>query len=338
MAVEAQALIAMLLALAAVSLLTPVAIRLALAVNMVDRPGGYKAHAHPTPYLGGLALVLATLIGAGAVTGARAALVVVAAGALLVALLGTLDDWRTVPVALRVAVESLVAAAVWAGGAGWSVFGGVTDLVLTVVWIVLVVNAVNLMDNQDGAAGAVVATSALGMGVLGVMEGVPLVAVLAFALVGSSLGFLPFNLSRPARVFMGDGGSLPAGFLLASVAMALPVQGDVGVAVLLGGGLLIGLPLADVLLVVVSRLRRGARLTTAGRDHLAHHLGRRLGSVRRAAAALGAGQFVLCAIGLVALQLGRTATLTAAAVCTAVVVLGIVRIEILAGPRPGAPA
>ena len=94
--------------------------------------------------------------------------------------------------------------------------------------VLAVVNAFNLMDNLDGAAGTVGAVSAAGAGVLATMEGDPMLGALALSLAGACGGFLPFNLSRPARVFLGDGGSMPIGFVVApSNSHALPGEPEV---------------------------------------------------------------------------------------------------------------
>ena len=96
------------------------------------------------------------------------------------------------------------------------------NLLLTALWVIGVVNAFNLMDNLDGAAASVAAVSAACVGALAVIgDDVPL-AVIAFALCGALAGFLRFNLARPSRIFLGDGGSMPIGFLLAGCADGRP--------------------------------------------------------------------------------------------------------------------
>src|SRR4029078_12364036 len=109
----------------------------------------------------------------------------------------------------------------WAMGLGWSLgLGDGFDAVASAFWIVAVVNAFNLFDNMDGAASSMAAVVAAGLAVLGVAEGDPWLAVTAAALCGASAGFLPHHLcASPARIFLGDGGSMPLGFAVAAVAM-----------------------------------------------------------------------------------------------------------------------
>src|SRR4051812_42117760 len=131
--------------------------------------------------------------------------------------LGTLDDRFPVAPRWRVLAEIGAGCAVSAAGLGWSVFGSeALDLLLTVAWVVGLCNAFNLMDNLDGAAGTVAGISAAGVGTLALAHDDPALAAFAFALAGACAGFLPHNLARPARIFLGDGGSLPIGFLVAA--------------------------------------------------------------------------------------------------------------------------
>ena len=104
------------------------------------------------------------------------------------------------------------------------------------------------------------------------IEGDIALAILVFGLAGACLGFLPYNLASPARIFLGDGGSLPIGFVVAASIMALPLGAELGLEHLLVGVLLAGLPVLDTALVSVSRRRAGLSLLQGGRDHLTHRL------------------------------------------------------------------
>ncbi|MDQ6915543.1 MAG: hypothetical protein M3155_07000 [Actinomycetota bacterium] len=98
---------------------------------------------------------------------------------------------------------------------------GRAEFVLTLAWTGAVAIAYNLLDNIDGAAATTAAVAAAGVGVLAALEGDAQLGGLAFGLCGACLAFLHFNLASPARIFLGDGGSLPVGFLVAAGAMAL---------------------------------------------------------------------------------------------------------------------
>ena len=305
---------AFLVAAAATFALTPAAIAAAHATGFIDRPVGYKGHGRPTPYLGGTAIMAGVLLAAlvfGGATGQFAVLLVCAAGLWA---LGTLDDRLNLSPYLRLAVEAGIGALLFATGHGWEVFGSTAlDLALTCAWVVGIVNAVNLMDNMDGAAAAVVGTSAAGTGVLAAVSGDATLAALCFAVAGACAGFLPRNLARPSRIFMGDGGSMPLGLLLAGTTMAVAADTSLGAAGLPAAAMLAGLVILDTTLVTISRRRGGRGLLTGGRDHLTHRLRGQLSSARSVAALLAATQLGLCA-AVVLLSLGDPVMLAVTAV------------------------
>lgn len=122
----------------------------------------------------------------------------------------------------------------------------------------------NLMDDLDGAASTVTAGSAAGIGTLALAEGDTGLAAVAFALCGACVGFLPYNLADPARIFLGDGGSMPLGMLIAGLAMGAAGHAGLDGSALLTAGLLAGLAILDTTLVTVSRWRRHVSLLTGG--------------------------------------------------------------------------
>lgn len=308
---------AFVVALTAAWILTPIARKLAVRTAFYDHPRGYKAHAASTPYLGGAA-VLGGFVLAALVFGhgfSRFAPILV--GALGLSVLGTLDDRFGVRPSYRVLGEVLAAGILWAYGLGWSFLDSdFEELVLTAVWIVGFTNAFNLMDNMDGAASTVAAVCAAGLASHSIVGGDVVLAALALALSGACIGFLPYNLpaGAPARIFLGDGGSMPIGFIVAAIAMNIPVEAGIGWPVLLIGALLLAIPVLDTLLVVVSRTRRRVALVTAGRDHLTHRLAARLGSPRVVAATLALTQAAVSATAIVAGRSGRT-TIIVVALC-----------------------
>ncbi len=282
------------------------AIRVAERLDFHDHPASYKGHVRPTPYLGGTALIAGFLAAAVLLGGGFSRLAPIAGGALALWVVGTLDDRRTLTPQLRVVAALGAATLLFAGGLGWSVFDQpLADYVLTVLWVVGLVNAFNLMDNMDGASSTIASLSALGAAVLALGLGDPVLAALALGLVGACLGFLPYNLARPsARIFLGDGGSMPIGFVVAAAIMALPLGGEAGWHRLLAAVLLAGLPILDTSLVMVSRHRAGISLLQGGTDHLTHRLRRRLPSARAVALVLAGAQALLCLIAFSVTQLG----------------------------------
>lgn len=254
----------------AVLALVPLVRRVAVAYGVTDVPALGKLHSTATPYLGGVAVALAVagasaFLPAWSVEGAA-----ILVGALAVGAAGLVDDMRTVGPGRRLAVEALAASVAFAAGARVELLGGPADFLLTVAALVVLTNSFNLLDNMDGAAGVVGTTTAVALLAAAVLEGQVLVGGLASLVAGACLGFLVHNW-HPARIFLGDAGSLFVGFLLAAIALKLRfvVAPPASVAAL---GLLVGTALFDTTLVVVSRLRAGRPIHVGGTDHVSHRL------------------------------------------------------------------
>jgi UDP-GlcNAc:undecaprenyl-phosphate GlcNAc-1-phosphate transferase len=330
---EARLTGAVLISLTAVWLLTPVAHRLAVRTGFYDHPTGYKAHPVPTAYLGGVAVIAGFMLSVVAVVQDLSRWWPILACAVGLMALGTLDDRFTVRPSYRLVAEVAAAVLLWHYDLGWTFLSSdFEQLILTSAWIVGFTNAFNLMDNMDGAASIVAAACAAGIAAQALVVGSDGgIAVVALALTGSCLGFLPYNLRRraPARIFLGDGGSLPIGFIVAALAMSIPVDEPLGWPVLLVAALLLGVPVLDTLLVVVSRTRRGVSIVTAGRDHLTHRLRVRLASSGAVAATLAVTQAVVSLLTIVAARIGRTSIIVVALACMG---LGGAIVALLDGP------
>ena len=298
MPADQRLLLAFAVAFAATALLTPLAILLARSTGFLDHPRGYKGHENPTPYLGGLAVgggiaLAAILFGSAALHYSPIALCAVGLW-----VVGTVDDRIGLNPGTRVFVALAVGVVTWATGLGWAIDADAVALLFTVLWVVGLVNAYNLMDNMDGAAGTVGCVSATGVGLIAATAGAPLLGAFALAVAGACAGFLLFNLASPARIFLGDGGSMPLGYLIAALAMSVPLGADMGVLAVAALAPVAALPILDVLLVIVSRRRRGITLLAGGRDHLTHRLRRVLPSTRAVAVVLAVSQAAACAVAL----------------------------------------
>jgi UDP-GlcNAc:undecaprenyl-phosphate GlcNAc-1-phosphate transferase len=299
-----HAVIAGVIAALATYFLTPLAIQLAGRMQFFDLPAGYKGHRQPTPYLGGTAIVVGILAGVAA-GGLHQHYVLVVVCVVLVWLMGTVDDKLNLPILARVAVEVAVGMTLALNGLGWHVFhvGALNDA-LSVLWVLGVMNAFNLMDNMDGAAATTAATSAIGAAAIALLSNQRGPATLCLATAGACIGFLPRNLANPARIFMGDGGSLPLGLLVSAMAMTSVTQKYLGPNGVIIGALLVGLVIFDTSLVTISRTRAGASIFAGGRDHTTHRLARVMGSPRRVALTLAGAQLFLCALTIGVAQAG----------------------------------
>jgi len=300
--------------------------RLALRLGMVDLPGPRKIHLEPVPLLGGIsiyaAVVLALLVGNRGETLRPIAGIMIAATLLLI--IGTLDDrgllHHQVKLFLGFPAAGLI---LLASGTRAQVFstlvagrlGAIADAILTVFWTTAITASFSILDYMDGLCAGVAGIASFFIAILAMLNGQVLVGTLAAALVGAALGFLRWNFS-PARMFMGDGGAMFLGFLVAALLLKLRVSAASQTAAWLAVVLIVGVPILDTTLVSVSRLgRRLIPFMSPGKDHTGHRLancglGTR-GSVLLIYAA-GAG-FGLLALVCVRLAPGQVAPLGAVA-------------------------
>jgi UDP-GlcNAc:undecaprenyl-phosphate/decaprenyl-phosphate GlcNAc-1-phosphate transferase len=322
---EVKVVGALLTAFVVTLLTTPIARRIAVRSEFFDHPVGFKAHSHPTPYLGGAA-VIAGIAAGSLIFGAAQDYTRLLVAALVVFAIGTLDDRIQLGVTLRLIAQVVTAIACWTVDLGWTMLGSESaNLALTIIWVVGITNAFNLMDNQDGAAGSIGAVCSVGIGALALIQGAVPLAVMSFSVAGACLAFLRFNLTKPARIFLGDGGSMPIGLLVACTVMAVP-DGALDWTLLFATAPLVGLPILDTTLVVISRIRRGAPVLSGGRDHLTHRLLGMVGSERTVALILAAAQTALCGLSIALFHLDQAVVV---AVTAAYLTIGAATIAFL---------
>jgi len=302
---------------------TPIARRLALRTGILDYPETRKIHAAPMPLLGGAAIYIAFIL-ALLLFGDRfyiSQAVGILLGATIISFFGIWDDRGRVPPLLKLIVgQPLAALILWASGVRVTFLPHpALNLAVTVLWVVGISSALNLLDNMDGLSGGVGAIASAFFLLLAAMSGQYLVGSLAAALTGACIGFLYYNFN-PATIFMGDGGSLFLGFVLAAVGIKLRFPSNVPVVTWMIPVLVLGLPIFDTTLVVVSRLRRGLNpLTHPSRDHVSHRLVAMGWSQREAVLGL---YLVCCALGVLAMFLTQASPVGAYVVAGAVALAG----------------
>jgi UDP-GlcNAc:undecaprenyl-phosphate/decaprenyl-phosphate GlcNAc-1-phosphate transferase len=279
----AAGLLAFLIALLASLTLTMPVRAFALRVGMVDRPGPRKVHLQPIPLLGGLAIyggvalsVLFLVQGA-----ARDQVWGILAGATLIAAVGILDDrgllhhqiklFVGMPLAAVILLLSGIRAQIFSTVVGGRT-GDVLDAALTIIWVVGITASFSILDHMDGLCAGVAAMAAAFFALLAYLNGQVLVTVLAAAVLGAACGFLRWNF-KPAKIFMGDGGAMFLGFLMATLALKLRFAQPNLVSAWLVPILILGATIFDTTLVTISRSRRGLLpFATPGKDHAAHRL------------------------------------------------------------------
>ena len=257
--------------------LTPLALRIAVKREVLDHPGEYKQQDSPVPYLGGLAIVLAfstTILVATAIApppGGFRELAVLLGMAVLLSFVGLGDDLRGFHPLVRFVVEVVAALIMFWSGVGVTLFeNSAADGALTVLWIVGITNAFNLLDNMDGLSAGIAAIASATFFVLAVTTGQVAVAALSVALCGCALGFLRSNF-HPARIYMGDAGSLFLGFMLAVIGIKLRFEAPREVTFMVPV-LVLGVAILDTTLVTFSRAMHHRSLFSGGRDHISHRL------------------------------------------------------------------
>jgi UDP-GlcNAc:undecaprenyl-phosphate/decaprenyl-phosphate GlcNAc-1-phosphate transferase len=288
--------------------MTPLAGRLAGIIGMVDKPSGRKVHAGAIPYLGGLGILAGwcvALISLGTAVESIALLICMC----VLLMTGLMDDRFDISPRMRLSIQMGVAVIAYAGGIRMTPFDNVfgvgiwpLDLLVTVVWLVGMTNAFNFMDNMDGLAAGVGGIAALAFGCLGVLFGQQLVSILGFGLAGACLGFLRHNF-HPARIFMGDAGSLPLGFGLAVLAIKVEFPGVDPFVAFCVPIVVLGLFMADTSVMAIGRFQRKEPIIGARLDHISHRLLQRSHPVRRVALRMYAVAALLGIDGILISQL-----------------------------------
>jgi UDP-GlcNAc:undecaprenyl-phosphate GlcNAc-1-phosphate transferase len=269
-----------LLALPAAALVIGAGLRSPLRRLVVARPGGDRWHAVETPLLGGPGIFAGVLAGLSAAVAAGAVdatgqLYGIVGGCALLFLLGLVDDVRGLGPATKLAGQLAAVVIVLASGLKVeAVNQEVLATAIAVLWLVGMTNAINFLDNMDGLA-ATLAAVACGLFAIDAVSAHPsrLVLVLALSVACACLGFLPFNLRRRRRVFMGDSGSQVLGFALGSLAILSTWKAAApSLAAVLLPVLVLAIPILDTTLVTVMRLRERRPVYAGGRDHTSHRL------------------------------------------------------------------
>ncbi len=295
-------------------ILTPMIRRTALALGIVDKPGGRKVHRNNMPTLGGIAIAAAffasTVVAFKAVPGAMDMFSLkfsgLCVGSAIILILGIIDDIRPLNAKLKL-VFQIIAASILIG-CGFSVqevtipfFGkfslGISGAVFSMLWIIGIVNAINLLDGLDGLAAGVSAIASFFIFLSAVDQHEYVVAFLAFGLTGACAGFLPFNF-YPARIFMGNPGSMFIGFILAAISI-ISFQKSSTVITLFIPVIALGVPIIDTLLAIVRRLAKKKHIFQADKEHIHHKLLFREESQRRVVLSL---YFLSVCFGMIALS------------------------------------
>lgn len=337
---ETSIVLALVLGFLLCFLLVPVAKKLAFTIGAVDKPNQRKVHQKPMPRLGGFAIFLSFWLALFLSISDKITLVPFFIGALILFFIGIVDDVKELPAKLKL-FGQIIAATVMA------IFGTriefVTNILnddssmlslanwiaipLTIFWIIAIINAVNLIDGLDGLASGVSAIAALSMGIIALKNGDTLLATILFALLGSALGFLPYNFN-PASIFMGDTGSMFLGYALA-VSSLMATAKSVTFISLIIPILILGVPILDTLFAIIRRMMSGKPIFEADKAHLHHQFLKRGFSHRKTVLMIYALSFGLSLCALVIGQLTTQKGLIFVVIILTAILLGAGKLGII---------
>ena len=299
-------------------LTAPLSIKLAHRLGVIDTPkDARRVHKKPIPRFGGMSIFLGSMaamfIPAGMNTNIRTAMI----GGALMYILGIIDDIKDIKPVVKFAGQLLIATLVYAMGIRitfignyFGAFAGTqahvilstgVGYIITVLWIVGITNAVNLMDGLDGLAAGSVAIMSLSLAYIAYIHGTRLgsmpVCIALVAVAAGCLGFLPYNFS-PAKTFMGDGGALYLGYMIAVLSVISPLKRATVVGALIPM-LTLAVPIFDTMMAMLRRALKHESIMSADKGHLHHHL---------MAAGFGQRRSVLIIYGIVGIM-GEVAVL-----------------------------
>ena len=253
--------------------LTPRVREAAVRFGIVDRPDGkLKTHREPVPYLGGLAIYLAFLVAlALSLRFSEPVLGMLLAGSIVV-IVGLIDDLGQLGPWIKLAGQIVAVSVLIKSGIYIKLvfLHPALGVAISVLWLLAVTNAFNLIDVMDGLSAGTAAVASLILLVIAAIDERALAATLLAALAGACLGFLRYNF-EPARIYMGDTGSMFLGLMLGALTMELAYTRNNRISAL-APALILGVPLFDMLFVMWVRYRRGMPVMLGSPDHVALRL------------------------------------------------------------------
>ncbi|GAW93130.1 glycosyltransferase family 4 protein [Calderihabitans maritimus] len=260
-------------------LVTPFIRKVAISMGAVDIPNERKIHKEPMPRMGGLALYLAFVIPVLLIQPLDRPLMGLVAGGSIILVLGLADDFFGISPSVKLLGQVIGALVLVFFGVqvdfltnpfDGMIFLGKLAVPVTIFWVIGITNAVNLIDGLDGLASGTSAIAAVTVAVVAMAEGQVQVGYYALILAAAVLGFLRYNFF-PAKIFMGDSGSLFLGFNLAALAVMGLTKGATIISLFVPV-LILGIPILDTFFAILRRYISGRSIFQADREHLHHRL------------------------------------------------------------------
>lgn len=277
-----QYLLIFLTALILALIFTPVAIKIAPKIGAVDIPkDNRRMHTTAMPRFGGMAIYIGTVAAMLIFLPFSTRLMGLIAGGTLIFLVGIIDDLKNLSAKLKLGCQILCAFILFEFsvriefignpfGGGYYFFPWIVSLLVTTVWIVGITNTINLIDGLDGLAGGVAFIASISIAYAAYINGNTEASMAMLAIAGGALGFLPFNFN-PAKIFMGDGGALFLGFMLAGLSVMSPMKSATMLATVVPV-LVLGLPIFDTAFAILRRVINRRPIMEADKGHLHHRI------------------------------------------------------------------
>ena len=253
--------------------ITPIVRKGALLYDIVDRPDGkLKDHKDPVAYLGGIAVYLAVLLTLALTFDLSREILGILLSGTIIVILGIIDDFKVLPPKIKFIGQAIAAFVLIKSGIYIKlVFLPLwINIILSFLWLMVITNAFNIIDVMDGLATGIGCLVSIILFIVAIMNQHVLIAILTIALAGALLGFLRYNF-EPAKIYLGDTGSLFIGLLLGALSMIGSYTQNNTIACL-SPVIILGIPIFDTVFVTYIRWRRGIPIIYGSPDHFALRL------------------------------------------------------------------
>lgn len=256
------------------TIITPVVIKIANRKGWVVQPRKDRWHNKPTALMGGIAIFFSFISSVSICGINHFELIYVMAGMCIMFLTGLIDDLYELKPAIKLVGQVLAGLLLiyngYIFGNGFFEWVGIP---LTFFWVIGITNAINLLDNMDGLSSGISAIIAVFCGIIFFINGDSLNTIIALSLAGACLGFLVYNFN-PAKIFMGDSGSLFLGYTVSYLSISLQKNASSmpSILIILLPITLMAIPIMDTTLVTIKRVFAGRKISQGGRDHTSHRL------------------------------------------------------------------
>ncbi|GEP83758.1 putative phospho-N-acetylmuramyl-pentapeptide-transferase [Staphylococcus piscifermentans] len=290
-------------------ILTPIVIKISIKLDIMDKPNYRKVHTRPISVLGGTVILFSFMLGIWIGHPIEREIIPLIIGTIIMYLVGLIDDVYNLKPILKLLGQCLAALVVVYYGVTIDFiqlpFGiihfGVLSVPITVFWIIAITNAINLIDGLDGLAAGVSTIAFMTIGFIAILQADIFIIMICSVMIGSLIGFLFYNF-HPAKIFLGDSGSLQLGFIISF--LSLLGFKNITFFSLFFPMVILAVPFIDTLFAMIRRAKKGQKIMQADKSHL-HHKLLKLGYTHRQTVVLIYSIAILFSISSVILYLSQ---------------------------------